>query len=83
MTDNNKTIEELSINQAMMTLCRRIDAICLVRPTELTDKAFIAFHVLESALTKAHEDNHSKIKEIASILQEPVIKDFKQYNSKY
>jgi hypothetical protein len=58
MTDNNKKTEELSINQSMSWLYKRIDEL---RP---------------------NTDNHSKIKEIANILQESVIKDFKQYNSK-
>ena len=75
MTDTSKKIEELSINQAMLQLYNRLDL--------NNDKVLKSFYILERALVKAQEDNHSKIKEIANILQEPIIKDFKQYNSKY
>lgn len=76
---NTKKIEELSINQAMGQLYNRIDGHHL----KDDDRVLKSFYVLEKALVKAHEDNYSKIKEIANILQETAIKDFKSYNSKY
>jgi hypothetical protein len=87
----NKKIEELSINQAMGQLYVKIENLILSLLNDNIhldkgdkgdkgDDVLSAFHVVEKALTKAQEDNHSKIKEIANILQEPVIKDFKQYN---
>jgi len=78
--ENNNEIEEMSIQQVTAQLFRTVDRMGLAKNHQ--EKLITLLTTLEIAVNKARDDNHSKIKEIADILQESVIKDFKQYNSK-